>query len=117
MNDDKKEEVVVETTTTEEKPQKEKKKKKSIIIRILDLLLWVVLLGWMAICFYDYYNVSNEKEPKFCLKEETTQYYDGTVDSCLGPGYKVYYYNRESYQGYQFGPFWIKDKTADLEEE
>ena len=90
---------------------KEEKKKKNIVIKILDIVLWVILIGWMIIVFMDYYRVTNEKEPKFCIKEETIQYEDGTVESCTGLGYKVYEYNRESYNAIQFGPFWIKDQS------
>lgn len=89
----------------------EKKDKKNIFIKILDILLWIILIGWMAIVFMDYYRVTNEKEPKFCIKEETIQYEDGTVESCTGLGYKVYEYNRDSFDAIEFGPFWAKDRS------
>ena len=89
----------------------EKKDKKNIFIKILDILLWIILIGWMAIVFMDYYRVTNEKEPKFCIKQETIQYEDGTVESCTGLGYKVYEYNRDSFDAIEFGPFWAKDRS------
>lgn len=91
--------------------KEEKKDKKNIFIKILDILLWIILIGWMAIVFMDYYRVTNEKEPKFCIKEETIQYEDGTVESCTGLGYKVYEYNRDSFDAIEFGPFWAKDRS------
>lgn len=86
-------------------------KKKNTIIKILDIVLWVILIGWMVIVFMDYYRVTNEKEPKFCIKEETIQYEDGTVESCTGLGYKVYEYKRDSFKAIEFGPFWAKDRS------
>ena len=97
--------------------KEEKNDRKNIIIKILDITLWIVLIGWMAICLYDFYNVKNEKDPKFCIKEEIIQYEDGTVESCLGPGYKVYNYKRDSFNAIEFGPFWAKDRSAAPEEE
>ena len=91
--------------------KEEKKDKKNIFIKILDILLWIILIGWMAIVFMDYYRVTNEKEPKFCIKEETIQYEDGTVESCTGLGYIVYEYNRDSFDAIEFGPFWAKDRS------
>lgn len=84
---------------------------KRVLIKIFDILLWIILIGWMAIVLHDYIKVTNEKDPKFCLKEETIQYEDGTVKSCTGLGYKSYEYNRESYKGIEFGPFWAKDRS------
>lgn len=117
-----KEEVVTEKeiskkedVTAEEKEEKikviYKEKEKSLFSKILNIVLWVILIVWMAICLIDFYKVSNENEPIFCLKKETTTYDDGTVDSCLGLGYKVYKYKRASYSAIEFGPFWSKDRS------
>lgn len=89
--------------------------KKSVVSKIVNIVLWVVLLGWMGICLVDFYNVHQEKDPKFCISRETIKYDDGTVESCLGLGYKVYHYNRESFYGIEFGPFWSKDRSAEQE--
>ena len=112
MNDDKKK-VVEELVNNSDREKEEKKEKegKSLFSKIMNIVLWILLLGWMGICLFDFYNVTNEKEPKFCIKKETTEYEDGTVDSCLGLGYKVYNYNRDSYTAIEFGPFWAKDRS------
>ena len=89
----------------------EKKKKKGIFSKIFNLLLTLIVFGWVAIAVIDYINVSQEKEPIFCLEKETITHEDGTVDVCTGIGYKVYKYNRASIQGTEFGPFWIEERT------
>lgn len=119
-----KEETVPEETVTEEpkkeekveKPKKEREegKTKKIISRVLNVLLWIVLLAWMALVVTDYIHVHNEEEPKFCwFNEKTTNYNDGTVTECTGLGYKVIKYNRTSFKALEFGPFWIEDRTAE----
>lgn len=107
MEEEKKEEVV----ETSKKEKKQEKEKKNIFVRILDKVLWLVLIAWIGICVVDYINVVNEKEPQFCIKKETITYDDGTVDVCRGAGYVTYHYQRKSYNGYEFGPFWTKDRS------
>ena len=107
MEKEKKEEEVVETTKKEEKPEK---KKRHIIIRIFDIILWIVLFAWMSICVLDYFNVANEREPKYCIKKETLEYEDGTVEVCRGAGYIVYLHKRDSIKGFEFIPFWAENK-------
>ena len=67
----------------------------------------------MGICLFDFYNVTNEKEPQFCLKEEIIEYADGHVDVCTGLGYKVHKYDRASYKAIEFGPFWSKVREVE----
>ena len=94
-----------------EEEKKEVKKEKSIFSRVLNVILWIILLAWMALCLIDFYNTQNNKDPMFCIKKETIKYDDGKVDSCTGLGYKIYHYNRKSYTAVEYGPFWIKDKS------
>lgn len=106
-----KEEKVVKT---EEKTKKREKGEKSLASRIINVVLWIVLFAWMALVFTDFMKVHNENEPKFCWwNKETTNYDDGTVSTCTGLGYKVINYKRESFKAIEFGPFWIKDRTAE----
>ena len=95
----------------------EKKHKKSIFKGIMNLFLWVILLGWLGLCLIDYYNTYRGKDPMFCIKKETKHYEDGTVDSCLGVGYKIYNYKRSSLEGLEYGPFWLKERSNIEEEE
>ncbi len=116
MEDEEKEKMKEEFF--DEKPKKIKEKdEKSLFNRIMNVILWIVLFVWMGICLIDFYKVHQEEDPIFCLKKETTKYDDGTVDSCLGLGYKVYRYKRTSFQGIEYGPFWSKDRSAEESEE
>lgn len=109
----KNEEMSNEFVEDKKNKNKNKGKEKSVFSKVLNVILWVVLIGWMAICLTDFYNVSKEKSPIFCIKKETTTYDDGTVDMCLGLGYKVYNYKRDSYNAIEFGPFWTNDRSAE----
>ena len=106
-------EEIVNTSASEEKKAK-KKRKKGIIYRIFDLILWIVLLGWMGICLYDFYNVTNEQDPKFCLKQSIFEYEDGNVNVCNGLGYNVHRYNRTSYKAIEFVPFFKKVRDVSI---
>lgn len=86
---------------------------KSTVGKVINVVLWIVVFAWMAICLVDFYRVTQEDDPMFCIHKETKEYDDGTVDSCLGLGYKVYHYKREKLNAIEFGPFWIKDKSED----
>lgn len=102
----------------EKKSKKDANKKygeKSTFSKVMNVVLWIILLAWMAVCLFDFYKVHNEQEPFFCIKKGTTKYDDGNVNWCLGLGYKVYDYNRKSFSAIEFGPFWSKDRSA-LEE-
>ena len=105
--EEEKKEVVAETTEKKEKEEK----KPGIVSRIFNIILWLVLFCWMAVCVIDYFNVANENEPQFCIKKETIEYDDGNVYVCRGAGYVAYRYDRKSYTGYEFGPFWTKEKS------
>ena len=88
----------------------DEKKGKGIIAKTFDIVLWLVMLSWGAICLYDYYNVVNNNNAKFCVKTETKTYQDGNVTTCTGLGYKAYYYDMTNQKGKEFGPFWIKSR-------
>lgn len=91
----------------------EKKEKKSVVNRIINIVLWIVLFAWMAVCLVDFYNTKVGNEPVFCLKKETTTYSDGKVKTCTGLGYKIFNYRRTSFSGDEYGPFWSTDRTAE----
>lgn len=119
MAKDKKEEVTEEVKEekelsdefVDEKDKKKSKKKPGIVSKLINFVITIVIFGWVAIALIDFINVQQEKEPMFCIEKETTEYADGSVELCKGLGYKVYYYNRASFQGYEFGPFWITDRS------
>jgi hypothetical protein len=101
----------VKELVKQEKKNSRQDGERTLFGKILNIFLWVVVLGWMAICVVDFIKVQNEKEPIFCLTKKTTKYDDGNVYACTGLGYKVYNYDRNCFQALQFGPFWTKDAS------
>lgn len=89
------------------KQERKNKEERNLFQRILNIVLWIVVVAWMAVCITDYIRVQSKKDPVFCIKKETIEYDTGNVYSCLGAGYRVYDYNRPDYKGFIFGPFWI----------
>ncbi len=110
------EKVTKEEFYDEKKPKKEKKEK-SMVSRVINVILWIVLFAWMGICLVDFFKTRSLSEPIFCLSKETTTYEDGKVYSCTGLGYKIYHYDRKSFSGYEYGPFWAKDRSTEQKAE
>lgn len=85
-----------------------KEKTKRIAKRVWDIVFWVGIILLAAIWLTDFIKVQNEEEPKFCLVQKTHEFEDGTVDECIGLGYKVYTYDRDSIgSARQFSPFFV----------
>jgi len=81
-----------------------------IVKNILHLFGWAIVIIWLAIIGFDFYQVSNKNEPKLCIKNEIKEYNDGNMHICTGLGYKVYNSTRDSVRfEYLFGPFWTKE--------
>ena len=84
------------------------KDKKSLGQKIFDIVFWVAIIILAFVWLTDFIRLQNEKEPVFCLTEKTHKFKDGTVDECIGLGYKIYDYNRESINiKHQFSPFFV----------
>lgn len=98
-----------ETVKEEIKP----KKKKSTFGKIINIIIWLVVLGWLCIFMYDFINTVSEKDPVFCLERTIENNSDGTVKICEGIGYKVFDYDYGSIRALEFAPFWNKPKTAE----
>ena len=98
---------------SKKKLEKKEKDEKSMFQRVMNVILWIVLFAWMAVCLVDFYKVNQKGDPIFCIKKGVTKYDDGNVNWCLGAGYKVYQYNRKSFKAIEFGPFWSKDRSAE----
>lgn len=84
--------------------------KKGLVLffKILVLIAFVV---WVGIVFVDYFKTRNDKMPVFCIKETTYEYEDGKTYECVGLGYKMYKYNRDSITATEFGPIFIEQRT------
>lgn len=112
-----KEEFFEEKKSKKKNKNKKDKDEKSMFQKVMNVILWLVLIVWMLICIVDFIKTQRVEKPIFCLKEETTKYEDGSVYSCTGLGYKIYHYDRTSFSGVEYGPFWSKDRSATLDEE
>lgn len=108
----KSEEVKVEKIdTTKLKSKETPSKGKTIIKKIFDVVFWVGIIVLTIIWVTDFVKVQQKQEPVFCLVKRTHEFKDGNVDECVGLGYKIYDYNRESINNVrQFSPFFIDMK-------
>lgn len=97
-----------------EKQRIEENKKEMKFVVTINVILFIILFSWLGICMTDFIKTRNNEKPMFCIKEKTKNYSDGSVYSCTGLGYKVFYYNRKSISGKEYCPFWSKDKSAYL---
>lgn len=96
--------------------RKERRDKKNFLFdkdstfnKIMNVILWIIVLVWIGICVTDYVLTLNDKSPVFCIKEQTKTYDDGTVYQCTGLGYKYFEYNRRSYNAKQFANIFVKE--------
>ncbi len=100
-------------TSKKRNEEKDNRDVKKIVSRVVSIILWILLFTWMGIVLIDYFHVHNEEAPQFCMwNKKTTNYSDGKVTECNGLGYKIIDYKREDFNALEFGPFWIKDRTA-----
>lgn len=108
MKEKKVKEVEVKEEKEEVKKVEEKDEKlKKVLRKAWDIFFWVCVAILVFIWISDFINVKNDKSPKYCIKTETVEVSDGTVDSCLGLGYKIFTYHTSKYEGArEFGPFW-----------
>lgn len=107
----KKVEETVEKEVDKDFVNVDSKEKSGIAKKIFNVIFWVVIVALLAIWLTDFFLIQNNKKPKFCVKNETLTYDDGTVDVCWGLGYKIYDYHRPSINiSKQFSPFFIGPK-------
>ena len=85
-----------------------------MVRKIIQIVLIVIILGWLGLVIYDFLNVRSDKDPKFCIKNTTVNYDEGKkTEICTALGYKVLkYYEDDQLTATEFGPFFIKDKNA-----
>ena len=104
-------ETLKEEIRQEQANQVQPKKKKHVVRKIFNFLITIALFAWIAVIVYDFYNVQNKNEPKFCFTKGETKNDDGTVSWCKGAGYIAYKYDYGDVVAYEFGPFWQEVKT------
>lgn len=84
------------------------KEKRSIIKIIWNIIFWGVVIVLAFVWIFDFIQVKNNKDPKFCIANKTHEFEDGKVEECIGLGYKVYNYDRTSLNiKTQFSPFFV----------
>ena len=105
--------TLINETKNENTNQEKPKKKHRFLKSLFSLIITVIFFGWICILGYDFYNITNKNDPKFCIQKGTIENDDGTVEWCLGAGYRTYYYDYDEYEAYEFGPFWQKVKTLE----
>lgn len=86
-----------------------------MVKKVISIIVVVVLLGWFALVFTDYFKVTNDKEAQFCIKRETIKTGDDTeVKRCTGLGYVAdRFYEKDQVAGYEFRPIFVKSKKVD----
>ncbi len=85
-----------------------------VFSKVIQILIIVLIIGWLALVVIDFLAVKDNKDPKFCLSIKDIEYADNkTTNVCTGLGYKVYkYYENDKLTATEFGPFFIKDRNA-----
>ena len=118
MSEDKKEikkekDEVVKNNKKEKEDKKEKEffEEKTLSSKIINVVLWVIVFVWMGICLVDYFRTRQNEKPFFTFAKHEEKYSDGIVTRYTGLGYRIHIYERESYMGADYGPFWSKDKS------
>ena len=79
--------------------------------KIVNYVLWGLLIFWMGMCVTDFIRTKQDNKPVFTFAKKTTLYVDGEVTRYTGLGYRVYVYERDSYRHVSFGPIWAQDQS------
>lgn len=113
---EKKVEAVVEEPMADimEEPKRKINVSRDTLRLVGSIVFWVIFAILAFVWLVDYFRVSRESKPIFCLSNKTHEFEDGTVKECVGLGYKVYTYDRESLgKGVEFGSFFTKMKEPE----
>ena len=86
-----------------------------MVKKIISIVVTILVVGWLALVFVDYFKVTNDKEAQFCIKRETIKTGDNSkTERCTGLGYVAdRYYEEDQLAGYEFRPFFIKSKKSE----
>ncbi len=96
--------MVKEKVKNEEEKQNKNKK---LIQTVFNFVFWIGISVLAAIWLIEFFLVKNDQDPLFCLDTKYHQFDDGDVTECIGLGYKIYNYERESLTAREFGPFFV----------
>ncbi|HPZ23231.1 MAG TPA: hypothetical protein PLB45_01840 [Bacilli bacterium] len=104
-------------TDKKDKVEKNEEKKSydasSIVKKVLSFIFWVVIIILAFVWIFDFVQVRQSNNAKFCLSNNTIQENNVTITECVGLGYHVYryYYQGNNYKT-EFSPMfisWSKD--------
>lgn len=81
-----------------------------MIKKLVSAIFTILLVALATVWIWDYIRVQKGFEPKFCLKNNVYTYDDGKTNECVGAGYNVYKYERQSIKAIEFSPFFLEIK-------
>ena len=91
------------------------KKVSPVRMVILGAILLVFAI-WAFLVYTDFGNIKKNEEPQFCFfgtkKQEIKG--EGSIEECIGLGYKVVKYQTLDARMTEFVPLWEKTKTLDV---
>lgn len=110
-NEPSKNKNVVEVNQISDFDEKKNISAKRIVVKIWNVVFWVLFVSLAFVWIMDFSRVKIDKKPLFCVSKDRVEFKDGTVDKCVGLGYKVYHYHRASLnKNFQFGSLVMKMK-------
>ena len=94
------------------------KKVSPVRMVILGAVLLVFAI-WAFLVYTDFGNIKKNEEPQFCFFGTKTQEIKGkgSIEECIGLGYKVVKYQSLDARMTEFVPIWEKTKTLDVLDE
>jgi len=78
--------------------------------KVIGKIILFIIFAWLVVVLVDFFLVTSNKDPLFCINKDTKKYDDGKVDICTGLGYVVYNYQRESLETVEFGPIYFTEE-------
>lgn len=88
---------------------------KKVIFTVIKLIVLIVVVAWVGLFVYDYFQAQNGQKPLICLSEQnvvsdgTKVEAGATYYSCTSFGYKYYTYEKSGESKTGFGPAFIKN--------
>ncbi len=85
---------------------------KKVIITLIKILILAFIAIWACLVVIDYFKITKNEQPLFCLSEKVNNYSDGTTYICNGLGYKGIIYDRTCIKSTMFGSFLLKERQC-----
>lgn len=85
---------------------------KKTLITLIKIAILAFIVIWASFVVIDYFKITKNEKPLFCISEETKNYKDGTTYICNGLGYKGIRYDRSCIKSTMFGSFLLKERQC-----